>query len=343
MSSDAYQRLRAAPGKTATAKSTVLPPSATATGHARLWVVATPIGNREDLSARALRVLAEADAIVCEDTRHSGQLLAGFGIHKPLISFYEENERQRLPELLSRLEAGESLALISDAGTPAIADPGYRLVAAAAAAGCAVVPIPGASAALAALMASGLPTDSFTFLGFLPPRSAARRQRLRELAGRRETLICFEAPHRLAACLADMAAEWGAARPLAVGRELTKLHEEMQRGSLGVLAAHWRERQPRGEFTLVVAGAAVDAVKVGLAAPLASSGAAAGATPEALAVARIRELLAGGLEQRAALKQAARESGLPRSRLYREWTLQRPQIAALPAEAAPGGGAGRKR
>ncbi len=291
----------------------------------QLWVVATPIGNREDISARALRVLGEADVIVCEDTRHSGTLLAGYGIHKPLISFYEANEQQRLPELLARLAGGERLALISDAGTPAIADPGYRLVAAAAAQGAAIVPVPGACAALAALMASGLPTDSFTVIGFLPSRPGARRRRLQELASRAETLILFEAPHRLAACLADMEAEWGGGRPLAIAREMTKWHEEIQRGRLAELAAAWRERPPKGEFTLVVGGAGAPA-----GAEEAASGVSGASTAQSRALERMGALLASGYEPRAALKQAAREWGVPRSELYREW-LNRKAAPAKPA------------
>ncbi len=286
----------------------------------RLWVVATPIGNREDISARALRVLAGADAVVCEDTRHSGQWLAALGLHKPLISFYDANERQRLPELLARLQAGETLALISDAGTPTISDPGYRLVSAAAGRGAAIAPVPGPCAAIAALMSSGLPTDRFTVYGFLPARQAARRRRLQELAGRDETMIFFEAPHRLAACLADMAAVWGGERPLAVARELTKLHEEIQRGPLRELAAHWLARAPRGEFTLVVGGAQ--------AAPPAAAPPAP--SPDAAALQRLRQLLQSGLDPRAALKQAAREAGMPRSRLYRAWNALKPPSSRQP-------------
>jgi 16S rRNA (cytidine1402-2'-O)-methyltransferase len=222
-----------------------------------LFIVATPIGNLGDLSARARTTLAEADLVAAEDTRHSGQLLAQFGIQTPLVALHEHNEAARVDELLARLQGGARIALVSDAGTPLVSDPGYRLVTAAAAAGIAVVPVPGACAAIAALSVAGLPTDRFVFEGFLPHKRAARRARLEALAGEPRTLVFYEAPHRLGEALADLAAVFGASRAAVVARELTKLHETVYRGALGELAqrAVGDANMARGEAVLVVAGA----------------------------------------------------------------------------------------
>jgi 16S rRNA (cytidine1402-2'-O)-methyltransferase len=230
-----------------------------------LFVVATPIGNRGDLSTRARETLAAADLVLAEDTRHSSQLLAAFGIATPLLSFHEHNEASRTDELVARLTAGARIALVSDAGTPLVSDPGYRLVAAASAAGVPVVPVPGPCAAIAALSVAGLPTDRFAFEGFLPPRTAARRARLEELAAEPRTLVFYEAPHRVGEALEDLAAIFGADRPAAVARELTKLHETVYRESLGALAARARTDagMARGEVVLVVAGAAARAADDG--------------------------------------------------------------------------------
>jgi len=218
-----------------------------------LYLVATPIGNLEDLTARAERVLRRADRLVCEDRRVTSRLLRHLGIARPLDLYHEHNAQAARPRLLERLRAGESVALMSDAGTPAISDPGYKLVREAVAAGVPVHPIPGASAVLAGLIASGLPTDRFLFAGFLPPRPAARRRALSELGAVPATLVLFEAPQRLAASLADAAAVLGE-REAAVARELTKLHEEVRRGSLPALAAAYAvEGAPRGELVIVVA------------------------------------------------------------------------------------------
>ena len=224
-----------------------------------LYVVATPIGNLEDISARALKVLAEVDRVAAEDTRHSGALLAHFGIRTPLTSLHEHNEAARSTWLLERLRAGEDVALISDAGTPLISDPGFDLVRAARRAGIAVSPIPGASALVAALSVSGLPTDRFIFEGFLPPKAAARRERLAALAAETRTLVFYESVHRLAESLTDMAAVFGAARPAVLARELTKLHEGVREAPLEGLA-HWAAQDPaatKGEVVVMVAGAAV--------------------------------------------------------------------------------------
>ncbi len=223
---------------------------------ATLFVVATPIGNLEDITLRALRVLREVKVVAAEDTRHTGNLLRHYGIETPTTSFHEHNEREKLPALLSRLESGDAVALVSDAGTPAISDPGYRLVAAAIAAGLRVEVVPGPSAILTALVASGLPTSSFTFLGFPPSRSAARDEWIRGLADEPRTLVFFEAPHRLRATLAALLRQLGD-RQVVVARELTKLHEELVRGPISsVLSAL---ETPRGECTVVLSPAPVTA------------------------------------------------------------------------------------
>lgn len=263
-----------------------------------LYLVATPIGNLEDITLRALRVLRECDLIATEDTRTTGWLLAHFGIEKPMLSYFEHNELQRLDQLLETLRYG-NVALVCEAGTPLFSDPGYELVRAALEHGIAVVPIPGPSAIITALAVSGLPSDRFFFLGFLPRRAAPRRALLHEVSGVRATLVCFEAPHRLRQTLADMEVILGGNRPCAICRELTKLHEEVWRGTLAEAHAEWRERQPRGEFTLVVGGAL---------------------PPTAWDEARVREalasLLAQGFDRSAAAREVARASGWSRRAVY---------------------------
>jgi 16S rRNA (cytidine1402-2'-O)-methyltransferase len=217
-----------------------------------LYLVATPIGNLEDISARALRTLREARLIAAEDTRHTRQLLTHFDIHTPLTSYYEHNKLSKLEAVLAALAEGD-VALVSDAGTPAINDPGYELVKAALAAGHIVSPVPGASAPLAALAASGLPTDAFLYLGYLPRKSGERRALLRSVAGLPYTLILLETPHRLLAALDDLQAELGDPH-MAAARELTKLHEQIVRGTVAEVKAHFLANEPRGEFTLVVEG-----------------------------------------------------------------------------------------
>ena len=223
-----------------------------------LQVVATPIGNLADLSPRAQQALREADVIAAEDTRRTQQLLSALGIARPLISLYEHNETQRIPELLGRLADGQMVVLVSDAGTPLLSDPGYELTRAAVGAGVRVVAIPGASALTTALAVAALPAQRFCFEGFLSARAPERRAQLAALAHETRTLVFFEAPHRIRATLADMAAEFGAGRAAVVARELTKVHEQVYRGALGELAAQAAREQnfERGEITLVVAGAA---------------------------------------------------------------------------------------
>jgi 16S rRNA (cytidine1402-2'-O)-methyltransferase len=222
----------------------------------RIELVATPIGNLADLSPRAREVLAAADIIAAEDTRHTGGLLRQLGMHKPLLSLHEHNEGQRLHELLERARQGALVAVVSDAGTPLVSDPGFLLLRAALDAGVAVGAVPGPSAVLTALALSGLPVDRFCFEGFLPPRSGPRRDRLRGLAGEARTMVFFEAPHRIVETLEDMAAVFEPERAAAVARELTKAHESVYRGSLARLLQIAAEDPnfARGEITVVVAG-----------------------------------------------------------------------------------------
>jgi 16S rRNA (cytidine1402-2'-O)-methyltransferase len=218
-----------------------------------LYLVATPIGNLEDITRRALRVLGEVDRVAAEDTRRTRVLLEHYGIATPVESLFEHNERARVPGLIRRLEAGERLAVVTDAGSPAVADPGYPLVRAAIAAGIRVESVPGPSAPIAALQVSGFPTDAFTFVGFLPVKRGARRRRLEEWSLRRETIVAFESPHRIDACLEDVEAVWGE-RPVALARELTKVFEEVLRGSAREIRAALTADRRRGEMVLVLSG-----------------------------------------------------------------------------------------
>jgi 16S rRNA (cytidine1402-2'-O)-methyltransferase len=219
--------------------------------EAGLYLVATPIGNLGDITLRALAVLAGADIVYCEDTRHSRTLFSHFGIGAMLRPYHEHSDEEQRERVLAELAAGKVVALISDAGTPLVSDPGFKLVREAAAAGHAVIAVPGASAVLSALSVSALPTDAFYFAGFLPPKEAARRSRIAELAAVPGSLILFEAPSRVRAALADLAQVLGS-RPAAVVRELTKLHEDVERGTLDVLAAGFAGREPKGEIVIVV-------------------------------------------------------------------------------------------
>lgn len=218
-----------------------------------LFLVATPIGNLEDITQRALRVLGEVALVAAEDTRHTRRLLEHFGVRVAVTSLFEHNERARIPGLLRRLKEGDAVALVTDAGSPGVSDPGYPLVRAAIAEGLRVESVPGASAVIAALQVSGLPTDAFSFVGFLPPRGAARRRRLEEWRERRETLVAFESPHRIDAALADLEAVWGE-RPIALARELTKVHEQVLRGTAREVRAALAPEHRRGEMVLVLGG-----------------------------------------------------------------------------------------
>ena len=218
-----------------------------------LFLVATPIGNLEDVTHRALRVLGEVHLIAAEDTRRTRRLLDRFGIQTRIVSLFEHNERARVPALLRELEEGRDVAIVTDAGSPALSDPGYPMVRAAVEAGYAVTSIPGPSAVVAALQVSGLPTDAFTFAGFLPVKSGARRRRLEQLHERPETIVAFESPHRIDACLAELESVW-AERPIALARELTKVHEQVLRGTASEVRAALRPEQRRGEIVLVLGG-----------------------------------------------------------------------------------------
>ena len=287
-----------------------------------LYLVATPIGNLSDITLRALDVLRRVDRIACEDTRQTQKLLNHFEIAKPTVSCYEHNERERAAELVQALQSGERIALVSDAGTPAISDPGAWLVRAAIAAGVSVIPIPGANAALSALIASGLPVGEFEFLGFLPEKAGARRTFLEKLAAEQRetprTLIFYEAPHRIAATLSDIEQNWSPLLHAVVARELTKIHEEFVRGTVAEVRQELAARdRVRGEITLLIE------------APAASSRAA---TAPALrdAAEKIADRVAriqaeSGVDEKEALKRLARGLGRSKSELYRE--LQRERAA----------------
>ena len=279
-----------------------------------LYIVATPIGNLEDITLRALRVLKEADVIACEDTRHTIKLLNHYQIRKRLVSYHEHNEHTRAPELVAEMEAGAKVALVSDAGMPGVSDPGRELVRLAIERGIPVVPVPGPSALTAALAASGLPVEEFLFAGFLPSQPGKRRKALAALAAEPRTLIFYEAPHRIAAMLADALAVFSE-RPAVVAREITKIHEEFLRGPLTDVIAALGDGRTRGEFTVLIGGRG-DA---------ASSAAALQEGKPALTlsqrVAAIQRET--GMDQKAALKQAARESGLPRREAYRRLFAER--------------------
>jgi len=273
-----------------------------------LSVVATPIGNLSDLTARAVEVLCTVDLVLAEDTRHTGRLLAHIGSGVPQRSLHEHNERARIEEVLTLLEGGADVALVTDAGTPLVSDPGLALVRACADAGLAVVPIPGASAVLAALVASGLASDRVAFDGFLPRRGGARTARLEELAREPRTVVLFLSPHRAAEDLADLAESCGDDRPAALCRELTKMHEEVRRGPLGVLRDGVADGV-RGELTLVIAGAPAAVPRE---------------VDEADAVAAVAALVVGGASTRDAVAQVAEEYGLRRRELYAAVTARPP-------------------
>lgn len=278
-----------------------------------LYVVATPIGNLGDITLRAIEVLRAVAVVAAEDTRLTRRLWARHDIHTQLVSYHARSPESRTEALLSRLDSGKDVALVSDAGTPLISDPGEGLVAAWAARGGRVVPIPGASAVLSALVASGISAARWGFEGFLPRRGADRRERLARIAADERATVLFEAPGRTAGTLRDLARACGNARAAAVGRELTKLHEEVRRGSLEELAAGAAEDPPRGEVTIVVAGAPAGYQAPGSAGTLTADQAGA-----ALDTARgqVDALVAAGRSRSSAARQVARESGLPRRELF---------------------------
>lgn len=274
-----------------------------------LYLVATPIGNLEDITLRALRVLKEVDLIACEDTRHTRKLLAAYQIAKPMISYHEHNERERATELMARLVSGAKIALVSDAGTPLVSDPGFRLVKEAIASGIAVVPLPGPSAFVTALVASGLATAEFIFIGFLPARSLARRARLSELISYDVTLVLYESPHRVRESLKDALAILGD-RKAVVAREMTKMHEQFLRGKISEIVASLDEMSVRGEIVVVIAPAEPDA--------------ATGAQTARSITEDVDEIIEReGLDQKAALKRVARSRGLTKSDAYRQLVAER--------------------
>lgn len=265
-----------------------------------LYLVATPIGNLEDMTFRAVRILQSVDLIAAEDTRHTGKLLQHFQITTPQLSYHDHNRHARHPELLARLQRGQSIALVTDAGMPGISDPGGELVQVCAEAGFAVVPIPGCTAAIAALSASGLPTDRFAFEGFLPAKTQARREWLELLQTENRTLIFYEAPHRLKQTLQDLAAMLGEMREIALARELTKLHEEFWRGTVADAIEHYRQQEPQGEFTLVVAGAPPREILLS----------------EAMLKAELQNLIEQGVSRSQASRQLAQQTSLSRRQIY---------------------------
>ena len=276
-----------------------------------LYIIATPIGNLEDITHRAVRVLGEVNVIACEDTRRTRVLLNHFGISTKTVSYHEHNERERAEQLCKLLEAGQSVAIVSDAGTPLISDPGFRIVKAAIERGIQIVSVPGPAAFVAALVASGLPCEQFLFAGFLPARMQARRTRLEELRTIPVTLVFYEAPHRIASTLRDARDVLGD-RKAVVARELTKIHEEIARGSLSELTDRFSsESSARGEMVLIISGQpTVGAKEV----PADSS---------EVIVARVRSLEKEGLDPKEALKKAAREFGLKRAEAYRLLVAQK--------------------
>lgn len=267
-----------------------------------LYLVSTPIGNLADLSDRAKKVLSEVDFVAAEDTRNSGLLLSRIGISRPLISYFEHNKRERGEEIAARLENGESCALVTDAGTPAISDPGEDLVALCSARGIRISAVPGPVASVTALTLSGLPTARFCFEGFLPAQKAARLARLKELAGESRTLLFHEAPHKLARTLDDLCQIFGGARRIAVCRELTKLNEEILRTTLADAAAYYQANAPRGEFVLVVEGAPEKP--------------AAEPTPALSLADQVLQYEREGLSRKEAIKRVAHERNLPKNDVY---------------------------
>lgn len=284
-----------------------------------LYLIATPIGNLEDITLRALRLLREADLIACEDTRHTRKMLAHFNISKPTVSYHEHNERERADNLIARLEEGLSIALVSDAGMPLISDPGFQLASQAIARGIPVIPVPGASALVTALAASGLSVNEFTFAGFLPPKKAARRARLAELASNHGTLIFYEAPHRIKETLSDAIETLGDRRAV-IAREMTKLHEEFLRGRLSEIITATEQRTVKGEIVLLIGPKADDNQRR----PVIDSTGAIGKTELHSILAEVERLTSEeGLDTKGALKRIARAQGISKSEAYRRMLAEK--------------------
>lgn len=265
-----------------------------------LYLVGTPIGNLEDITFRALRVLKTVSVIAAEDTRHTGKLLHHFQVTTPQVSYHEHNRQQRIPQLIARLQAGEAIALVSDAGMPGISDPGYELVCACVANQLTVVPIPGPSAVITAIAAAGLPSDRFVFEGFLPVKGKARKARLEALKTELRTTVLYESPHRLIKTLADLADILGADRAVTLARELTKRYEEFWRGTVGDAIAHYQSTSPKGEFTLLLAPASTP--------PLSLS--------KAEITTELKNLLAQGQSRTEASRNLAQRSDLSKREIY---------------------------
>jgi 16S rRNA (cytidine1402-2'-O)-methyltransferase len=275
-----------------------------------LYVVATPIGNLEDVSLRALRILKEADLIACEDTRQSRKLLEHYAIARPLVSYHEHNEQERAQELIEKLQAGNTIALISDAGMPGISDPGYRVVKLAIENGIPVMPVPGPSAVITALAGSGLPSDAYEFRGFLPAKAGPRRTALEEIRSLPHTVVFYEAPHRIVESLEDIVQVLGPERPLVIARELTKMHEEFIRGTGQEVLKVARARELKGEITLLIGK---------------GEGELSGALKQDLH-ARLDEIMREQkLDEKAALKVLAKEQGISKSAVYRELQRAKPR------------------
>ncbi len=292
------------PQTSASAKPDLMDPLEDSTNGSkgRLFVVGTPIGNLEDITLRAIRILKEVDLIACEDTRRTQQLLNHYQIHTPTLSYHEHNEMTRAPELVIKLAEGENIALVSDAGMPVVSDPGFRLVHLAVRHAIPVIPVPGASAFVAALAASGLPVDKFRFLGFLPAKKTARRRTLEENTTATKTLVFYEAPHRILEMLRDVRDILGE-REVVLAREVTKVHEEFWRGTVSALLERLKGKAIKGEMTLLVGAAAA---------------AGEGRPAESPIQAEIQTLMAErGLDERAAMKAAAKARGISRSQAYR--------------------------
>lgn len=276
------------------------PPSQDVRSQGVLYVVGTPIGNLEDMTFRAIATLKAVDVIAAEDTRHTGKLLGHFQISTPQISYHDHNRISRIPDLIKRLQQGQAIALVTDAGMPGVSDPGYELVSACRQEEIPVIPIPGPSAAVTALSVSGLPTDRFVFEGFLPTKAKERHDRLEHLKLEPRTLLLYEAPHRLVQTLQDLADAFGGDRPIVLAREITKLYEEFWWGTLAGAIAHYNTQNPMGEYTLVIAGAKPQAIEL---------------TDNTLR-AELTNLLKQGMSRSHASRELAKQIDLPRRRLY---------------------------
>ena len=274
-------------------------------GKGTLYLCATPIGNLEDLTPRAMRMLKEADIIAAEDTRHTRQLMTHFDLHGHLISYHEHNKEKQGPLLIKRLLEGENIALVSDAGFPGIADPGELLVRQAIEEDITVVPVPGANAALSGLVASGLPSATFFFGGFLPKSKKNRRLQLEEWQNIPGTIIFYEAPHRIKAVLQDIAEAWGD-RPVVLAREITKMHEEFFRGTISSALAHLAEKEPRGEFVIILGAGQKAEVLL----------------PQEDPLVKVRMLMAEGIQKKEALAVVAKEYKVPKRELYNKLLLE---------------------